>query len=506
MTRPVPPAEHVSRTPAGQYQPAVKAALDAVRAGEVFQVQIGQRFETDTDADALDVYRVLRTLNPSPYMYLLRLDGFDIVGSQPGGAGHRDRRPGGAAPDRRHPPARRHPGAGRRAGRRAGLATPRSGPSTSCSSTWPATTSAGSARRGPCGWSSSARWSATPTSGTSSPPSPARSRAGRDALDVLTACFPAGTLTGAPKVRAMEIIDELEPVRRGVYGGAVGYLDAAGDLDMAIAIRTAVIRDGTRTCRRRPASSPTATRPPRSRRPATRPAPCCRRSPPPPPSLRRRSRERRPSPPTAAAPPGSSPGVVAVCAVGGGMVLFAVGQTWVEVVARRPSPLPDVTLALSGRSLEPLVAGLGMVGLAGVVGLLATRRWGRLVVAAIVALSGLGVLVTALSRLAAPERRRGRRPARRRRPVRRRRRGHRDRAPGLAAAGRRRRPAARPRRPGRAAPAGAGRRCRPGTRRRPPAPTAPRTDARLWDALDRGDDPTAEPLTRRRLTFARTRR
>jgi anthranilate synthase component I len=69
--------------------------------------------------------------------------------------------------------------------------------------------------------------------------------AGRDALDVLTACFPAGTLTGAPKVRAMEIIDELEPVRRGVYGGAVGYLDAAGDLDMAIAIRTAVVRDGT---------------------------------------------------------------------------------------------------------------------------------------------------------------------------------------------------------------------------------------------------------------------
>jgi anthranilate synthase component 1 len=67
---------------------------------------------------------------------------------------------------------------------------------------------------------------------------------GKDAFDVLTATFPAGTLTGAPKVRAMELIDELEPVRRGIYGGAVGYLDAAGDLDVAIAIRTAVIRDG----------------------------------------------------------------------------------------------------------------------------------------------------------------------------------------------------------------------------------------------------------------------
>jgi anthranilate synthase component 1 len=67
---------------------------------------------------------------------------------------------------------------------------------------------------------------------------------GKDAFDVLTATFPAGTLTGAPKVRAMELIEELEPVRRGVYGGAVGYLDAAGDLDMAIAIRTAVMREG----------------------------------------------------------------------------------------------------------------------------------------------------------------------------------------------------------------------------------------------------------------------
>jgi anthranilate synthase component 1 len=65
--------------------------------------------------------------------------------------------------------------------------------------------------------------------------------AGRTATDALEACFPAGTLTGAPKIRAMELIDELEPVRRGVYGGAVGYLDAAGDLDVAIAIRTAVV-------------------------------------------------------------------------------------------------------------------------------------------------------------------------------------------------------------------------------------------------------------------------
>lgn len=68
---------------------------------------------------------------------------------------------------------------------------------------------------------------------------------GRSALDVTLSCFPAGTLSGAPKVRAMEIIDRLELTRRGLYGGVVGYFDFAGDSDVAIAIRTAVLRDGT---------------------------------------------------------------------------------------------------------------------------------------------------------------------------------------------------------------------------------------------------------------------
>jgi anthranilate synthase component 1 len=69
-------------------------------------------------------------------------------------------------------------------------------------------------------------------------------RAGLTALDVLCACFPAGTLSGAPKVRAMELIEELEPTRRGLYGGIVGYVDVAGDMDTAIAIRTVAIRGG----------------------------------------------------------------------------------------------------------------------------------------------------------------------------------------------------------------------------------------------------------------------
>ncbi len=70
-------------------------------------------------------------------------------------------------------------------------------------------------------------------------------RPGQTAIDVLRATFPAGTLSGAPKIRAMEIIDELEPVKRGIYGGAIGYLSWSGNMDTAIAIRTAVIKDGT---------------------------------------------------------------------------------------------------------------------------------------------------------------------------------------------------------------------------------------------------------------------
>ena len=244
VTRPVPPAEHVSRTPAGQYQPAVKAALDAVRAGEVFQVQIGQRFETRTDADALDVYRVLRTLNPSPYMYLLRLDGFDIVGSSPealvtvtGGravlhpiAGTRKR---GDTPERdAELAAELVSDVKERAEHVMLVDLARNDLGRVCAPGSVRVVEFGALER------YSHVWHIVSTvTGEVAP--------GRDALDVLTACFPAGTLTGAPKVRAMEIIDELEPVRRGVYGGAVGYLDAAGDLDMAIAIRTAVVRDGT---------------------------------------------------------------------------------------------------------------------------------------------------------------------------------------------------------------------------------------------------------------------
>jgi uncharacterized membrane protein (TIGR02234 family) len=179
--------------------------------------------------------------------------------------------------------------------------------------------------------------------------------------------------------------------------------------------------------------------------------------------------------------------------MGGGLVLLAVGRPWVELVARRPSPLPDVTLALSGRTLEPLVAGLGIVGLAGVVGLLATRRWGRLIVAAIVALSGIGVAVTALTRLTAPDATEARALLE-----------DAGRSAGTAAVT----ATAHPGWPLLAAAGGlllalggavallrSRRWPTMSTRYETPAARSerPRTDAAVWDALDRGDDPTAGP-------------
>ena len=139
-------------------------------------------------------------------------------------------------------------------------ATRRSAPSTSCSSTSAATTSGASPKSAACGCRSSWRSSATRTSCTWCRASKAGCAEDRDRLDALVATFPAGTLTGAPKIRAMQIIGGLEPTRRGLYGGAVGYLDFAGNLDFCIAIRTITMRGrprrdpGRRRHRRRLAS------------------------------------------------------------------------------------------------------------------------------------------------------------------------------------------------------------------------------------------------------------
>ena len=239
-----PPKDAVSRTPEGQYQPVVELALEAIRAGEVFQIQVGQRFGVETTADPLDVYRVLRTLNPSPYMYFLRTADVDVVGCSPE-----------ALVTVSDGKAVLHPIAGTRkrgatAERDAALAAELvNDPKEQAEHVMLVdlarndlgrVSAPGSVRVVEFGGVErySHVWHIVSTVESVVAD-------GMDAFDVLKATFPAGTLTGAPKVRAMELIDEFEPVRRGVYGGAVGYLDAAGDLDVAIAIRTAVMRGGT---------------------------------------------------------------------------------------------------------------------------------------------------------------------------------------------------------------------------------------------------------------------
>ncbi|MFH8987406.1 anthranilate synthase component I [Streptomyces sp. NPDC017940] len=232
-----------------QYQEAVEDIKERIRAGEAFQVVPSQRFETPCEASALDVYRVLRATNPSPYMYLFRFphgdgEAFDVVGSSPEAlvkvedgramvhpiAGTRHR---GATPQEDQALAEEL------------LADPkeraehlmlvdlgRNDLGRVCEPGSVEVVDFMSVEK----YSHVMHIVSTVTG---------RVAGGRTAFDVLTACFPAGTLSGAPKPRAMQIIDELEPSRRGLYGGCVGYLDFAGDSDTAIAIRTALLREGT---------------------------------------------------------------------------------------------------------------------------------------------------------------------------------------------------------------------------------------------------------------------
>jgi anthranilate synthase component 1 len=244
----VSPGDVVSRTPAGDYPKAVEQAKEAIRAGECFQIVVGQRFERATDADPLDVYRVLRATNPSPYMYLLRFDDFDIVGSSPEAHLKVSAEKDGTRRALLHPIA----------GTRWRGATPEQDNALAAELLADPKERSEHVMLVDLGRNDLGR---VCSPGTVEVPDFARIeryshvmhivstvvgelRPDRTAFDALAATFPAGTLSGAPKVRAMEIIEELEPTRRGLYGGTVGYFGFAGDMDMAIAIRTALIRGG----------------------------------------------------------------------------------------------------------------------------------------------------------------------------------------------------------------------------------------------------------------------
>ncbi len=225
------------------FEDAVERAKEYVRAGDIIQVVLSQRFSGELTVDPLDIYRVLRTLNPSPYMFFLRLDDTLVVGASPEVMVRREgsrvelrpiagTRPRGATPERDEQLAEEL------------LADPKE--------------RAEHVMLVDLGRNDLGRVCRTGTVKVSELMVIERYShvmhivsnvqgelaEGRDAFDVVRATFPAGTLSGAPKVRAMEIIDELEPVRREVYGGAVGYFSFSGTMDLAIAIRTLVIRDG----------------------------------------------------------------------------------------------------------------------------------------------------------------------------------------------------------------------------------------------------------------------
>ena len=226
------------------YKAAVEYAKEQIRAGEAFQVVVSQRFEMATDSDPLSVYRVLRAGNPSPYMYLLRFpDGTDIVGSSPEAhvkvqAGQALMRPIAGSRPRGDTPEED-----------ARLAAELLADPKERSEHVMLVDLARNDLGRVCGagtvevveFMQVERYShimhiVSTVIGQLSP--------GTTAYDALAATFPAGTLSGAPKPRAMEIIEEIEPTRRGLYGGVVGYFDVAGDLDSAIAIRTALMREG----------------------------------------------------------------------------------------------------------------------------------------------------------------------------------------------------------------------------------------------------------------------
>ncbi len=225
------------------YEASVDKVKEYILAGDVMQVVPSQRMSIPFTAPPLNLYRALRNLNPSPYMYYLDLEDFHIVGSSPEILARLEKglvtvRP--IAGTRR----RGHTEEEDKAMEAELLADPKE------IAEHLMLIDLGRNDVGRIAEIGSVQLTAKMEVERYSHVMHIVSnvtgvlKEGKSAIDVLRATLPAGTLSGAPKIRAMEIIDELEPVKRGVYGGAVGYISWAGDMDTAIAIRTAVIKDG----------------------------------------------------------------------------------------------------------------------------------------------------------------------------------------------------------------------------------------------------------------------
>jgi anthranilate synthase component 1 len=239
-----PRATFESNMTQAEYEAAVERAVEYIHAGDAFQVVPSHRWSGPSPVEAFSIYRGLRVVNPSPYMYFLEFDDFAIAGASPEPmlkvSGRRAEmrpiagtRPRAGSPDedlrlaeellRDDKERAEHVmlvDLGRNdLGRVCEFGTVEVGEMMKIETY------------------SHVMHIVSSVSGTLRP--------GYGAMDALRACLPAGTLSGAPKIRAMEIIDELEPVKRGFYGGAIGYLSYTGDLDTCIHIRTVVVKDGT---------------------------------------------------------------------------------------------------------------------------------------------------------------------------------------------------------------------------------------------------------------------
>jgi anthranilate synthase component 1 len=241
------PAEDIptptSSLPPGGFVTAVARIQDHIRAGDTFQTVLSQRFSVPTAVAPLDLYRVLRIINPSPYLFLLDVGDAQIIGSSPEALvqvqGRRvvtwpiagTRRRGVDVEEDRELAEELRADAKERAEHVMLVDLARNDLGRVCE---PGTVQVEQLME-------VERYShvmhlVSAVTG--------HLRAGVGAVDVLRAAFPAGTVSGAPKVRAMQLIDELEPTRRGPYAGAVGYLDLAGDMDTCITIRTVVLHRG----------------------------------------------------------------------------------------------------------------------------------------------------------------------------------------------------------------------------------------------------------------------
>jgi anthranilate synthase component 1 len=230
------------------YLAAVAVAKEYIAAGDMMQVQIGQRLKKRYTESPLSLYRALRSLNPSPYMYFYDMGDFQIVGASPEILVRQEHTAEGDKVTIRP-----------LAGTRPRGATPEADRLLEAELSGDPKERAEHLMLIDLARNDIGRIARTGSVKVTEPFVVERYshvmhlvsnvegllKPGLSSLDVLRATFPAGTLTGAPKVRAMEIIDELEPVKRGIYGGACGYLSFAGDMDVAIAIRTGIIKNQT---------------------------------------------------------------------------------------------------------------------------------------------------------------------------------------------------------------------------------------------------------------------